>query len=104
MSLQDMTSSYDRVLARQGKKLVYQQVQDDHFVAFMGHSIGEVFAQALFEMYKALEDAGGRVAPAERLLAVKTELGIDLASWDDFLENLSRDEVGRANVEIALGQ
>jgi hypothetical protein len=102
-SLQDMTSSYDRVL-RQGKKLVYKQVQDDHFVAFMGHSIGEVFAQALFEMFMTLEDAGGRLAPAERLLAVKTELGIDLASWDDFLEGLSRNEVGRANVEIALGQ
>jgi hypothetical protein len=85
-TLQDMTSSYDRVLARQGKKLVYHQIEDDNFLAFMGHTIGEVLARALFEMFKTLEDVGGQVAPAGRDVAVKTELGIDLTSWEDFLE------------------
>jgi hypothetical protein len=85
--LQDVTSSYNRVLARQGKKVVYRQMPDDQSLAVMGQFIGEVLAHDLLEIFKTFEEAGGVFTPPGREDAVKTELGIDLSSWDDFLES-----------------
>jgi hypothetical protein len=84
-SLQDITSSFDRALASQGKKVVYHQFPDDQFLALISRARGEVIARDLLEMLKTFEDANGQLAPAGREDAVKTELGIELASWDDFL-------------------